>query len=323
MHVLYPYTFQPNLSERPWGADRLGRLFHKPVPSNRIIGESWEIYGENVIANGDLAGRTLNSVLAEYGAQIGVTHSGEFPLLAKFIDTGDWLSIQVHPDDQQAQRLENQPRGKTECWYILHAEPGAQLAFGTAHPMDADQFRAAVVAGKTEQMMGYVPIQTGDFLFVRAGTPHAIGPGILVYELQQSSDLTYRVYDWGRMGTDGQPRTLHLDKALEVMEYVPRPDAKTPYSVYTDPYGNEVAQLIRGAYFSLDRISLHEEETDFETQGTPHLITVIEGAISIGDVKLGLGESALIPAGLGAYELLVDQRGATGAATIMMGWSSP
>jgi mannose-6-phosphate isomerase len=287
---LYPLLFEPNLSERPWGGRKLETVFHKPLPPGDLIGESWEIFTTNVIANGALKGRTLREALATLGERLGPRDGDDFPLLVKFLDARDWLSVQVHPDDRLAREIENLPRGKTECWYILEAEPGARLAYGVNRAMSADEFRAAVVAGKAHEMMSYLPVKAGDFVFVPARTAHAIGPGILLYELQQSSDTTYRVYDWDRVGKDGQPRELHLEKALRVTDFQPPLLGTLPYTVGTDPNGNQIAEIFRGEFF-------------------------IEGRVEVHGVVLEKGRSALIPAALGAYTL----RQSSGAV-ILQGW---
>jgi mannose-6-phosphate isomerase len=315
MTELYPLLFEPILSPRPWGGDSLHKLLGKPMVSGEVIGESWEIYTTSVIANGVLRGRTLGDVLKEYGDALAPHDGDDFPLLVKFLDAREWLSVQVHPDDAKARVLEGQPRGKTECWYVIHAEPDSKLAFGTVRPMTADEFREAVEQGKAEEVMAYVPVKAGDFLYVEAGTMHALGPGLVIYELQQSSDTTYRVYDWGRVGKDGKPRELHLEKALHAAELVPKPDPLTRYEVRPDPFGNEVAELIRGPYFALDRIRLHERETRFDTDGTCRLITVINGSMRLNDLVLEKGHSVLLPASLGAYTITQD-----GGAEFLIGW---
>lgn len=312
---LYPLLFEPIMSPRPWGGDSLHQLFGKPIIPGETIGESWEIYSTSVIANGALKGRTLADVLKEYGDALAPHDGGDFPLLVKLLDAREWLSVQVHPDDAKAKQLEGQPRGKTECWYVLHAEPDSKLAFGTVRPMTADEFRAAVQNGKAEDVISYVPVKAGDFLYVEAGTMHALGPGLVIYELQQSSDTTYRVYDWGRVGKDGKPRELHLEKALKVAEFAPNDDPLIHYEIHHDPFGNEVAELIRGPFFSLDRICLHEEETAFDTNGTCRLITVIDGSMRLNDITLEKGHSVLLPASLGAYTITQDTD-----AEFLMGW---
>ncbi len=315
MTEFYPLLFEPILSERPWGGRGLQTMLGKTLPPGEKIGESWEIYSASVIANGALAGRTLRAVLDEYGEALGPRHDDDFPLLVKFLDAQEWLSVQVHPDDALAKQLEGQPRGKTECWYIVHAEPGATLALGTSHAMTPDDYRAAVAAGKARETMAYQPVVNGDFIYVPARTPHAVGPGILFYELQQSSDTTYRVYDWDRLGKDGKPRELHLDKALAVMDLAPRPDAVQHPKGRPDANGNWVSRLISGPYFALEHVRLATPETVQRLGGTCHLLSVIEGTISIAGVTLIKGQSTLIPAAMDQYTIRQS-----GGAQMLKAW---
>ncbi len=299
---LYPLLFEPLLMERPWGGDGLTTL-GKTLPTDAKIGESWEIYSDNVIANGALSGQTLRDALSLWGDRLGLHEGDDFPLLVKFLDAREWLSVQVHPNDEQARTIENQPRGKTECWFILHAEPDAQIAYGTSRPMTADDYRAGVAAGKTRDLMAYYPVRAGDFIFVPATTPHAIGPGILLYELQQTSDTTYRMYDWDRPGVDGKPRQLHLDKALAVMDFQPHEAIHPKTTGYADQRGNWVTPLVKGQYFGLDHMRVAAPEAAYELAGRPHVLSVIEGSIAVNDVTLEKGRSLLIPAGLNHYTL--------------------
>ncbi len=316
---LYPLLFKPILSERPWGGRLLETEFGKPLPPGQKIGESWEIYSTSVIENGELAGRTLRDALHELGDALGPREGDDFPLLVKFLDAHEWLSVQVHPNNEQAMAIEHQPRGKTECWYVLRAEPGAKLAFGASHAMTTDEYRAMVAAGQARDTLAYVPVQAGDFVYVPATTPHAIGPGIMIYELQQSSDTTYRVYDWDRVDKDGKARELHLEKAIQVMNLQPLSESKIAYRGHS-AFGETgwVDQLIRGPYFALDRLRLAAAKTTFSTEGTCHVLTVIEGDVMINGVPVNKGRSTLIPAGLGQYS--ITQSMESGGATILKGW---
>jgi len=309
LETFYPFLLEARVVERPWGGRALAERLNKILPDGQTIGESWEIDPDSVITNGPLAGRTIRDTLREYGGRIGPQDHGEFPLLVKFLDAHEWLSVQVHPDDTQARLLENQPRGKTECWYILAAEPGAKIAYSMAHPLTAEQFRAAISGGQAQNTLAYVPVSAGDFIYVPATTPHAIGPGILLYELQQYSDTTYRVYDWGRVGTDGKPRTLHIDKALAVMDLQPRPAVTAVPDEQTDPQGNRLTALIRGTYFGLDRLRVTAPDATYTPGGTCHLLSVIAGAVRFDDVLVPNGGSALIPAGLTHYRVRPESSG--------------
>lgn len=316
MTELYPLLFEPILVERPWGGRGLEAEFGKKLPPGEKIGESWEIYSTSVISNGALAGRTLRDALKKFGAALGPRDGDDFPLLVKLLDAHEWLSVQVHPNDEQALALEGQPRGKTECWYILYAEPDAQIAYGASQAMSAEEYRAMVAAGRARESLTYVPVKAGDFVYVPATTPHAIGPGIMIYELQQSSDTTYRVYDWDRVGKDGKPRELHLEKAITVMNLQPPAEVKVNYKGH--PMPGEIGwvdELIHGPYFALDRVRLFTPETVHRTGGTCQLLTVIEGEIAINDVAVGKGVSTLIPAALERYTIMQS-----GGAMLLKAW---
>ena len=304
--ALYPLLLEAKLVERPWGGQALGRLLAKALPADQKIGESWEIFPDNVIANGPLAGHTVREVHARYGDRLSPRDSGEFPLLVKFLDAREWLSVQVHPDDGQAQALEGEPRGKTECWYVIAAEPGAEIAYGVSRPLTAVEFRSELAAGRADGLLSRVPVSTGDFIYVPATTPHAIGPGIVIYELQQFSDTTYRVYDWDRVGLDGKPRQLHLDKALSVMDLQPRPITTTLPPEAPDAQGNLITALIRAMYFGLERVRVSAAQAQYALNGACHLLSVIDGTLFVNDVRIGTGQSVLIPAGLNHYTLRPD-----------------
>jgi mannose-6-phosphate isomerase len=320
--VLYPLIFDPALHARPWGGHQLADRLGKDLPPGPPIGESWEIFWKNRVANGEYEGKTLGDVIKLYPQEMAgkATAGEEFPLLVKYLDAQEWLSVQVHPDDVLAGKLEGEPRGKTECWYVIQAAPGAKIAYGLSEKFDAKSLRAAIDAGRSKEMMQYVEVQAGDFVFVPAGTMHALGPGVLVYELQQTSDTTYRVYDWDRMGLDGNPRELHLDKALACTHFDVKPAAKVPYQMKTVSEGVQVGQLTRSQYFALDKVSF-SEPYKLNTNGTAaHLISAITGHVEWrGSTYLPQvfpqGVSALIPAGVGEYTLVPD-----GEAEVLIGW---
>jgi mannose-6-phosphate isomerase len=315
---LYPLLIEPVLQERVWGGRQLETRLGKTLPSQNPIGESWDVFWKNKIANGEFKGKTLGEVIKAFPeALVGQKQSdGEFPLLIKFLDAQDWLSVQVHPDDKLAAELEGEPRGKTECWYIIDAKPGAKLVYGFAEPMNAESFRQAIESGRAKDVMQYVEVFPGDFIYVPAGTMHAIGPGILIYELQQTSDTTYRVYDWDRMGLDGKPRELHLDKALKVTQFDVKPNAKTKYDHDENP--NDLGeimlqQVIKAQYFSLEKLTFNEADVALTMEdggeGRASTISVIKGSVQLESdtfetVTLKLGDSAFLPAKLIAYDIV-------------------
>jgi mannose-6-phosphate isomerase len=315
--TLYPLLTQRRIVQPIWGGDYLAAWLNLPEPRPERLGETWQVYDENPIMNGPLQGRTLADVTREYGAALVGTRTTErygadFPLLAKFIDAGDRLSIQVHPDDAYAHSREAATgfHGKTEAWYILHATPGAEVTYGLAQPSNREDFARAIQAGEVEGLMRRVPVQAGDVVFVPAGTMHAINAGIVLFEIQQKSDLTYRVYDYARRDAKtGQPRELHIDKSLDVMDYAPSPRGTVPPL----PLGEGRELLVACALFALERWTLASEQTLAPDAGTFEIWTAIEGAARLqwsGDeLILARGESVVLPAARGNYTLLPGDAG--------------
>ena len=318
--TIYPLLFESALHERVWGGHqlelRLGKAGSNGL-SPKPIGESWEIYWKNRVANGPYKGQTLGELIAAYPeAMLGSRNADpEFPLLIKFIDAQDWLSVQVHPDDELARELEGEPRGKTECWYIIDAAPDARIAYSFAQQIDADGFRQAIETGRAGEVMQYVNVAPGDFIYVPARTMHAIGPGILLYELQQTSDTTYRVYDWDRLGLDGKPRPLHIEKSLRSVRYDMKPPAKTHYQMELIVANCvSAAQIINTPYFSLEKRRYQGGTCapDVVAAGKgAHAITVILGSVtlkggSFAPLKLDAGQSVFVPASIGDYTLVPE-----------------
>ena len=306
--TLYPLLLEPTLHVKVWGGRRLQTVMDKPLPTDEPYGEAWELHDTARVVNGDLVGKTLADLLTEYGTDlIGDENdpSEGFPLLAKLLDTEDWLSVQVHPNDEQARELEGDPRGKTEAWIILAAEPDSQLVIGVKGGTSRDAVATAIRENRLEELLVYQNVKAGDVLFIAAGTIHAIGPGILLYEIQQSSDMTYRLYDWGRMGLDGKPRPLHIEKSLQVATVESLPEI-----VSTPDDGRTVSNLVQSEYFSTDlhRFNDPSVKTVLDTLGQIfHILTCIEGEVQVvyGDrvVEMQKGRTVLIPACLGQYEL--------------------
>lgn len=215
--MVQPLFLKSQMQEKIWGGSRLQTVFNYKIPSSRT-GEFWAISahpnGPSVITNGPLAGMTLTDAYDQHRELFGNDSRPVFPLLTKILDADDWLSVQVHPDDSYALRYEGE-LGKTECWYILEAEPGAEIIYGHT-ATSKEELAAAFEQQDWEQLFRKVPVKAGDFFYVPSGTLHAIGPGILLLETQQSSDTTYRVYDFERLDSQGNPRALHLQQSLEV-----------------------------------------------------------------------------------------------------------
>ena len=277
----------------PWGGDGLRRVFGKDTPDGRT-GESLEISAIPGLESRDEAGRTLTELIAQYGERLtGPGFASPFPLLLKLLDARDTLSVQVHPDDACAKRVENK-LGKTEAWHILYAVPGAQLVYGIVPGTDKETLLRASRAGRdVERLLRRVDVKAGDTFYIPAGTVHAIGKGIILYEIQQSSDVTYRFYDWERTDKNGNKRELHIQKAVDVTRTDVQMDAAR---------GVEIApghrRLLHEQYFSLDRfddgvfeISRNEKRFAFLTA-----VKNCEIAWDGGGMILPAGRSALLPA---------------------------
>ena len=298
-----PLLLSPALHTRVWGGRKLETVLHKTLPTGEPYGESWEMHDTSTVANGEYAGRTLGDLLAEFGAALigDASDPAEgFPLLLKFLDANEWLSVQVHPDDAIAAELEGEPRGKTEAWVVLGADSGAKLALGVADGVTTEELGAAIKDGTVKSTMRYVEVVPGDAVYLAAGTVHALGPGVLIYEIQQSSDQTYRLYDWGRMGLDGKPRPLHLEKSLRAA----KPDLRP--SVTRLPSGD--GKVFGGPYFETHIHRLQGGASTLDTGGSRfHVLSVTRGAVTVSaggvSVDAGVGQSVLIPAAAGRYQI--------------------
>jgi mannose-6-phosphate isomerase len=319
MIPLYPLKIQPALHVKVWGGRRLESLYQRTLPTADPYGESWELHDTATVANGPLAGHSIGALLREYGhGLVGPANDPAlgFPLLAKILTAEEWLSVQVHPNDEQALELEGEPRGKTEAWYVLAAAPGATLVKAIKPGTTREVMAEAIRTHTLEPLLVYEAVGPGDVLYVSAGTIHALGPGLVIYEIQQSSDTTYRLYDWGRLDLNGQPRPLHIDKGVAVSNVESVPEIKR-----TADNTLPVVDVAQGPYFTTvlhqlnprngPRITLDTHRTQF------HILTCIDGsaAVSAGETELTLNpaETALIPASLGGYHL-------SGAARVLRSW---
>jgi len=307
--ALYPLLLNPALHVKVWGGRRLESIMGKTLPTDEPYGESWEMHDTAMVMNGPLAGQSLGEVLAQYGPDlVGPDHDPAegLPLLAKILDADDWLSVQVHPDDEQARELEGQPRGKTEAWYVLDGEPGAKIVIGVQPGTTPEQMAAAIESNTLENLLVYAEVGPGDVLFVRAGTIHALGSGLLIYEIQQSSDTTYRLYDWGRLGLDGKPREMHIEKGKRVANLNTLPEI-----IHTAQNPAQVVEIVDSPFFVTRLYQLNDAvgtHVDLDTGGTRfHILTCIDGLVSVSagaiQIELAKGRTALIPASVGAYTL--------------------
>ncbi|HEY7982862.1 MAG TPA: type I phosphomannose isomerase catalytic subunit [Ktedonobacterales bacterium] len=315
---IVPIKLRASLHETIWGGDSLARVAGKSVGPGAHVGESWETEDGNIVASGPHAGATLAALVeaqgaALVGARAQSIFGRRFPLLAKFIDAHDDLSVQVHPDDAYAFDHEGGKLGKTEAWYVLDARPGAKLVYGWRAATTADAVRAAITAERLEDLLDSFEAHPGDVVFVPAGTVHAIGAGITLYELQEYSDVTYRLYDYGRRQADGSQRALHVDRALNVLRY----GAASAHTVRPAPVPQttpaaERRALVGCPYFVLEAITLHGTISGATTAASCEIVSVLGGrcAIETPDgqvIPLTLGETAVLPAALGAYSMQGDQ----------------
>ena len=287
----------PACKDYLWGGERL-REEYRIQSDCHPLAEAWVLSchpdGPSVIGNGSHAGMTLPEYLSKNPAALGSRGAAfaQFPILIKFIDAAGDLSIQVHPSDQYAFTQENGQQGKTEAWYVLDAQPGARLYHGFRETPSTEEVEKAVCDGTLTGLLRSVEVHPGDLFFIPSGTVHAIGAGILLAEIQQNSNLTYRLFDYGRLGADGKPRQLHVDKALEVAELCP-PEAGADFG----------GHLIRCKYFTTDR--LEGGFTGFCGEASFHSLLVVEGegVITQGGETLPIskGDSLFLPAGSGDY----------------------
>ncbi len=277
-------------AERIWGGERLHAQYDKATPAGVPIGEAWLIADHmqhiSVVEDGPEAGRTLRELLEEdagrvLGTRAHLTIHGRFPLLLKLLDAQDKLSIQVHPDDRDAQRLNEPDVGKTEMWYVLHGERRSELYCGMSSTVTREGFVEAIEDGTVEALLTRIPARDGTAVFVPAGTVHAIGGGCLLAEIQQNSDITYRIYDWGRVQADGSPRKLHIDRALDVTHFGSGNAGAAKPLAYASG-GSEVSVLAACKYFAAEMVRVTGSHT-FDTRGeTFTLLLGTSGTIRVG-----------------------------------------
>lgn len=288
----------------PWGGDQLCALFHKDIPDPRT-GESLEMSVIPGLNSTDANGRQLSELIdSDWPGMAGTKVQPPFPLLLKLIDAQDRLSVQVHPDDAYARQNENK-LGKTEAWVILRAEPGARLVYGIREGVSREELRQAAENGaEIESLLRFVPVKAGDVFFIPSGTVHAIGKGIVLYEIQQSSDVTYRFYDWNRLDKEGKPRQLHIRQAVDVTRVDFQPGAVVP-KVLDDPACRREL-LLDTPYFGLQRLT-DCRDVAFAPTGTHFsVITVLdEGKLrhSGRDIPLAAGQTVFVPADCVAFTL--------------------
>ncbi len=310
--ILYPLKFIPVYKDYLWGARNLIK-YGKKLPDG-IVAESWELSchpdGMSIISNGLYSGRTLESLINEFGGRlVGDTYqkNEKFPLLVKFIDANDRLSVQVHPDDSYALTHEGE-YGKNEMWYIIEAKPGAALIYDVRPGVTRESFKNAVTRNKVDECLKILPVKAGDFVNIPAGMIHAIGAGIILAEIQQNSNSTYRLYDYNRTDANGNKRPLHIEKALDVIDFNPA-GRKERYEglKYSIPDAGDLTILVASRYFCVELLNI-EGWINQSADGRRFYIYVCiqgKGEIQWGNARMSFqkGETVLIPASLGNYSL--------------------
>jgi mannose-6-phosphate isomerase len=303
MGALYPLIFEPIFKERVWGGRELQRLYAKTLPPSAPVGESWEISDRagdaSLIANGPLAGRDLHWLMDNHAQDLlgrAKPANGHFPLLIKILDAAEKLSLQVHPPAHKVLELGGEP--KTELWYVVHAVPGAELYVGLRSGCTREEFTRRIHNGTVAECFHRVRVRPGDAMFLPSGRVHAIGAGMVIYEIQQNSDTTYRVFDWNRLGLDGKARELHLREALESIDFndiepdLVRPQPREDFQ--------QVNSLVRDPLFTVDQAKLVPGGQLPLVDGAMQILGIVAGQLQIKSqhtaLMLSEGQFCVVPA---------------------------
>ena len=317
MSHVYPVILEPKVLDKPWGRIGMGPKLVPGANPNLAVGEAWltaDNGGQSIVTNGAMAGSSLRDLQTAWGqALMGKSVAGQpdraFPLLLKLLHANEYLSVQVHPDDRDAQSLENAPNGKTEAWYILHAEPGSELIMGLQPGLGKNDLENALNDGRVEEILRRVPAKAGEVHYLHAGRLHAIGPGVTLFEIQQNSDITYRFYDWGRLDAQGNPRELHRSKALQVVD-LDEPNDYMPFtglSLQRDVLN--ITYLAAGKNFALQKWKTNAPIENKLNGKRFEILVALSGTGSIitessaPRVALSQGRAVILPAALGAWQL--------------------
>lgn len=310
--TLYPFTFHTIYKEKVWGGSKLHDLLGKNGPYDGHCGESWEVSAlpDNVstVKNGPLAGTSLTQLVQQYkqallGNKVWQRYGASFPLLVKFIDANQDLSIQVHPNDALASQRHNS-FGKSEMWYIMQADEGAALISGFSQPLNEQEYTQALHQGQLTTLLNKEAVQPGDVFYIPAGRVHTIGQGILLAEIQQSADITYRLYDFDRVGLDGKKRALHTEQALAAIDFNHYPNYRTEY-----PQNETSAQLVQQEHFSVNLLSL-DKPTPRSYHSLDSFVVLLcvqgQGVLHYGgqSLEVPLGAAVLVPAAQQQIELV-------------------
>ncbi len=312
MSSLYPLTFRPAFKERVWGGRTLETLYQKKLPPTVPIGESWEISDrpgdESVIANGPLAGKNLHWLMTNHASEVlgnaKPATGNRFPLLCKILDARDKLSLQVHPPASQAAALGGEP--KTELWHIADATPDAELYVGLKPGVTRAEFEKKIQTGEVAGCFHRIPVRSGDTMFLPSGRVHAIGAGLVIFEIQQNSDTTYRVFDWNRVGLDGQPRELHIPQSLASIDFNDFAPALVD-SPFITAGSAQVRHLTSHPLFGVDLFRMKAPESVLFRQPKLRIVAVLEGRLVVTSGKTSVdlqpGQFCLLPASLNEIEI--------------------
>ncbi|TPN87867.1 type I phosphomannose isomerase catalytic subunit [Aquimarina algicola] len=314
--MLYPLKFHPILKEKIWGGNKLLDVLKKPVSGNNT-GESWEISTVNnnisIVSNGIFAGEQLDSLIKEHkekilGKKIYQQFGDQFPLLIKFIDAKEDLSVQLHPNDELAKKRHDS-FGKTEMWYVVQADDSAQLIVGFNKDTSVEEYQEYLDNGKVIDLLNFENVSKGDSYFIKAGTIHAIGGGCLIAEIQQTSDITYRVYDWDRKDSEGKSRELHTEQALEALHF----EYDNSHRLHYDSDINTPNNLISTTYFTTNTLNIKSNLVrDYSTIDSFKILMCVEGNGNIihedTSYAINLGETLLVPAKIDKVRLESDNK---------------
>lgn len=299
-----PLFFEPILKRTRWGGRRLGSVLGKSIGEEADYAESWEVadHGDDqsIVLSGEHVSSTLGSLVSAQNQQLFGKHKGleQFPLLIKFLDANDWLSLQVHPNDEQARTYDSTENGKTEAWVIIDAEPGSEICVGLKEGITREDFATHLEAGTIEATLNKFEVKAGDCVFVPAGTVHAIGSGVLLAEVQQQSDLTFRLHDWGRMGSDGKPRELHIEQSMACIDFERGPVHAVEPKVLS-PDGHRHEELVREGYFVIQRHTT-ASAVEIRTEDQFRILTLLSGSAVAnwdgGCQEMTTGTTCLVPA---------------------------
>src|SRR5581483_156916 len=308
MSKVYPLLMQPLFDPRPWGTLDLAPIY--PQTFKEKIGEAW-LTGDNCkIQNGTFSGKSLAELASQYKRELvgdAPAEPDRFPLLAKFLFPHEKLSVQVHPDDADAQAI-GQPCGKTECWYVAHAQPGAEIGLGLKPGTTRAEFEQSIKENRAEELLNWIKLSAGDMIYVAGGTVHTLGPGSIIVETQQQSDTTFRLYDYGR------PRELHLEHGLRVIKEKPGSGKVKPQPfAKLGTNGNRSSSLVSSSFFIVEKFELHSEHAFYAPKGksSAQVLVAVNGAAVLeaagcDPVRFGKGDAVVVPARIKDFRVLPE-----------------